>query len=294
MKTKPLTNIILGAVFGMISLVSVLPLLFVVAISLSSEESLWEYGYSFIPHEFSVEAYRYIFANAGFFGRSFLNSVIITVSGTLLSLFLISSMAYVMTRVDRRTERLLTLLIMIPMFFSGGLAASYVVNVRLFELKNTLLSMIVIPACSTWYIMVLRTYFRSNMNRSLIDSALMDGASEFQIYSRIVLPLSKPILATIGLFEACAYWNSWYYAMLYIDSSRTDLFPLQYTLVQMQQKMDYALNASDSISGLSAVSLPSESFRMAVVVMIILPVIFIYPFLSKYFVRGIMEGSVKE
>ena len=287
------TGLALSAMFLLLSVLTVLPLLFVLIVSLSSEASIAARGYSFFPTEWSLAAYRYLLRSIDYIGHSFLLSVLLTLAGTLLSLALISTMAFVLSRREFRFRKLFTALILIPMFFSGGLAASYVVNTQLFGLKNTFWALLLPGACSSWYIFVMRTYFRQNIPSEILESAQMDGASILRIFVQFVLPLSRPILITVGLFEAFGYWNSWYYAMLYIGAEHRELFPLQYVLYSLQKNVEF-MAANEHISGAVIANLPTETFRMAVVVLIIAPIIVCYPFFRKAFLRGLTVGAVKE
>lgn len=292
-RVKPGSNALLCVLFSLLGFATFLPLLLVIIISFSSEASIAEKGYSFFPSSWSLDAYRYIWKSIDYIGHSFLLSLVIMILGTVLSLGLISTMAYVLSRKDFRFRKLYTVIILIPMFFGGGLAASYVVNTQLFGLKNNILALILPPACSSWYILVMRTYFRKNIPVDLYDAAEIDGAGPIRIFFSIVLPLSKPILIAIGLFQAFAYWNSWYYAMLYISPNHKELYPLQYVLYSIQRNIEF-MAANENISGAVVRELPSETFRMAVVVLTVAPILVSYPFFRKFFVKGIMTGAVKE
>lgn len=292
-RVKPGSNALFCVLFSLLGFATFLPLLLVIIISFSSEASIAEKGYSFFPSSWSLDAYRYIWKSIDYIGHSFLLSLVIMILGTVLSLGLISTMAYVLSRKDFRFRKLYTVIILIPMFFGGGLAASYVVNTQLFGLKNNILALILPPACSSWYILVMRTYFRKNIPVDLYDAAEIDGAGPIRIFFSIVLPLSKPILIAIGLFQAFAYWNSWYYAMLYISPNHKELYPLQYVLYSIQRNIEF-MAANENISGAVVRELPSETFRMAVVVLTVAPILVSYPFFRKFFVKGIMTGAVKE
>ncbi len=260
------------------------PIILIAIVSVSSDGSMLSRGYSFLPDSYSLDAYRYMIDHRAYIGHSFLLSIILTLCGTVLSLTLISTMAYVMSHRDFRYGKLYTALIVIPMFFSGGLAATYAVNVQLYGLKDTFWALLLPEACSGWYILVMRTYFRQSIPEETVRAARMDGASTLRIFTDIVLPMSKPIMVTVGLLKALNYWNSWYYAMLYISSNRKDLFPLQYVLYSLQKDVEFMANA-DAISGAVMADPPSESFRMAVTVLLILPVIFISPLFRKISVK---------
>ncbi len=289
---RPRSNVFISLLAVFIAVVTILPIVFVFIISFSSEESIVKRGYSFIPKEFSLEAYKYLMSSMDIIGKSFLISIFIMIVGTALSLWLISTMAFVISRRDFRLQKLYMLLIIIPMFFSGGLVASYVVNTQLLNLKNNVLALILPGACSSWYILVMRTYFKNQIPEELLDAARTDGATTFRLFMQIVLPLSKPIMVTVGIFEAFAYWNSWYYAMLYISQNHSELYPLQYVLYSIQKSVEF-VSHNDKISGTVVRHTPTESFRMAIVVIITIPVLIAYPLLQKYLEKGIMAGGLK-
>ena len=275
-------NILISGMFILLSFLTMLPVIFVFIVSISSEASIAEKGYSFFPSGLSLDAYRYMLRSIDYIGHSFLLSALLTAAGTVLSLILISTMAFVLSRREFRFRSFYTVLIIIPMFFSGGLAASYVVNTQIFGLKNTFFALLLPGACSSWYILVMRTYFRQNIPNEILESAQMDGASILQVFVRFVIPLSRPILITVGAFEAFAYWNSWYYAMLYIGSNHKELFPLQYVLYNLQKNVEF-MAANENISGAIIKELPTETFRMAVVMLIMVPILISYPFFRKAF-----------
>ena len=219
-------------------------------------------------------------------------TLLVTVIGTVLSLFLISTMAYALSRKDFLLRKLYTAIVVIPIFFGGGIASSYAVNTQFLGLKNSIWALILIPACSSWYIIVMRTYFLSNIPPEILEAARLDGASAARIFFRFVIPLSKPIMITVGLFEAFSYWNSWYENLLYTDSNHSGLYTLQYVLYNMEKNVSF-LTSGDSISGLSAARVPTESFRMALVVVIILPILVTYPMFGRHIKNGLNAGAGK-
>ncbi len=273
-----------------LSTLMVLPLILIFAISFSSESSIAENGYRFWPTKWSLEAYSYIFNNSGNLLRAFGVTFIVTATGTLLSLMLISTMAYVLSNKTYKNRKLLNRFVLIPMFFGGGLAAIYAVNTQLFNLKNNILALILPVACSSWYIIVMRTYFSNNIPGEVLEAARLDGANTFRLYLQFVLPLSKPILLTVGVFEAFSYWNSWYENLIYTDSRYSNLYTLQYILYNMEKNAS-AITANEYVSGGVTANIPTESLRMALACIIIVPVILIYPFFRKLFVRGLTGGT---
>lgn len=285
-------NILCSILMITLAFFIVLPVILVIILSFSSEQSIAENGYRVIPSSFSLDAYRYIAMNIKDLLLSFGVTLFITVTGSALSLFLISTMAFVLSRKEFKLASFYTVLILIPLFFGGGLAASYAVNTQLLGLKNSILAMILPGACSSWYILVMRTYFKENIPGEVLEAAEMDGASVFRIFWQFVLPMSTPILVTVGLFEAFAYWNTWYEALLYIDTGHSFLYPLQYLLYTMQMRAEFA-SSGENVSGAVLKQIPTESFRMALVVIIIAPVLLSYPFFQKFFIKGLTSGIGK-
>ena len=295
---RPGTNLAYSALFALLALLCVLPVVFVIIISFSSQASIGKAGYRFAPVEWSSEAYRYVWHLRDYHGfptvlRSFLNSLCVTVAGTALGLMLISSMGYVISRKTFRLRKAYAVFLFIPMIFNGGLLATYVVNAQLLHLKNTYWALILPLACSSFYIMVMATFFRTAIPDAIIESGKMDGAGQLRIFSQLVLPISLPSLATIALFLTFGYWNDWYQACLYLESSRHELFPLQYVLVNIEKNIQFLANNDIMMSGQSG-ELPTETMRMAIVVITVVPIMFSYPFFQKYFVSGLTVGSVKE
>ena len=290
---KPVTNVVFTAIFILLAIMTFLPVLFVFIISISSEASIAQNGYSFFPAEFSIESYAYLWQSKDYIGRSFLNSVGITVVGTVIGLCLTSTLGYVLSRPNYYMKGLYTWMLIIPMLFSGGLVASYMVNTQIYHLKNTYWAMILPGACSTFYVIVMRTFFQTTVPDSIIESGKIDGASQLRIFTQLVLPISLPVIATIGLFLTFNYWNAWYSAMLYIDSNHRDLYPLQYVLISIEKNISFMARNEDYFKEDSMMNLPSETIRMAIVMVVVIPIACSYPFFQRYFVGGLTIGAVK-
>ena len=225
--------------------------------------------------------------------QAFFTSIGITVVGTLIGLTLISTMGYVLSRRNFKLRGIYTTLIFIPMIFNGGLLSTYVVNTQLLHLRNTYWALILPLACSSFYVIIMRTFFQTTVPDEIIESGKVDGASQLRIFLQLVLPISLPALATIALFLTFAYWNDWYQAKLYIETSRRDLYPLQYVLVNIEENISYLTNNQGNMSADSSNVLPSETMRMAIVVIAVVPIMFSYPFFQKYFISGLTIGAVK-
>ena len=292
-RIKPATNAVFTAIFILLAIITFLPLLFVLIISISSEASIAQNGYSFFPTELSLESYAYLWQSKAYIGRAFLNSVGITIVGTIIDLCLTSTLGYVLSRPNYYMKGVYTWMLIIPMLFSGGLVASYMVNTQIYHLKNTYWAMILPGACSTFYVIVVRTFFQTTVPDSIIESGKIDGASQLRIFTQLVLPISLPVIATIGLFLTFNYWNAWYSAMLYIDSNHRDLYPLQYVLISIEKNISFMARNEDFLTEESMRNLPTETMRMAIVMVVVIPIACSYPFFQRYFVGGLTIGAVK-
>lgn len=290
------TNLICNILIALFAISCVMPFIFVIIISLTDETYLVNHGYSFFPKEWSMDAYQYIFRGvmSERIVRAFGVSILVTVVGTLVNTTMTSTYAYAISRPYFPYRRFFTIYALITMLFAPGMVATYLVVTNLLQLKDTIWALILPGALGPFGIMVMRTFFRKTVPDSIVESARMDGAGEFLIFGKIVLPLAVPGIATISLFSVLAYWNDWFNALLYVQNDK--LYPLQYLLMQIQKNLqELAQNA-----GLSAqmadglASLPRESVRMAIVVIATLPIVLTYPFFQKYFVGGLTIGGVKE
>ena len=232
------SNIILLVILTLLAAVCVLPVLLVVIVSFSSEQSIFLKGYSFFPAEFSLEAYRFFLRLGDQIVRSYAITLFVTVFGTLFSLVVTTMLSYVLSRPDYRYGRVLTLLLLFTMLFNGGLVPSYMVNTQLLGLRDTVWALIFPMSLNVFYVVVLRTFFKG-IPLEIIEAAHIDGAGEFYTFLRIVLPLSKPGVATIGLFTVIAYWNDWFLGMLYIFE--TEKYPIQTLLQSMQNSLEALL-----------------------------------------------------
>ncbi|MDO4662080.1 MAG: carbohydrate ABC transporter permease [Tissierellia bacterium] len=289
------SNVILNIILLILSISAILPFIFVVMISVTDETSLIKYGYQLIPKDFSWNAYKYIFTGASQILVSYRNSIIVTVTGVVLGLFLTSTYSYALSRTDFYYRGFFSKVAVIPMLFSGGLVSTYLVISSFLNLKDSLWALIVPLLLNTFNIIVMRTFFQTTIPKALIEAAKMDGANEFQIFTKIVLPISLPGLATIGLFLTLAFWNDWQNAMLYITSDSK--IPIQYLLIRIQNSTTFLSTRAGDIGGVASQAfgtLPKETLRMAIVVLTTLPISLAYPFFQKYFIQGLTLGAVKE
>ena len=291
---KPV-NFLFNILIAVFAFSCILPFVFVISISLSSETALTTYGYSFWPRDFTFFGYNYLFGQmqAKILQALFV-TVLITVLGTLINSTATSLYAYVISRSNFPFRRFFTVFCLITMLFSPGIVANYLVMTNLLQLKDTIWALILPMAVSPFNIIVMRTFFKRSVSDSIIESARIDGASELRIFVQIVLPLAVPGIATISLFAALGYWNDWFNALLYIQ--KDSLIPLQYLLMKIQNNIQYLTQNAGASSQLvgGMASIPGESARMAIVVISTLPIAISYPFFQKYFVKGLTIGGVKE
>ncbi|MDR2419228.1 MAG: carbohydrate ABC transporter permease [Treponema sp.] len=277
-----------------LSLVCIIPMLLVVSISFSSEEALREYGYRLIPASFSLEGYAYLFKQGGTIFPSLGMSILVTSIGTSLGVILNALLGYVLSRREYKLQPFYVWFVFIPMIFNGGLVASYFIVAQFLRLRDSMWVLIVPLAVSSYNVILCKTFFRSTIPDSLLESAKIDGASQLTIFFKIVFPLSLPVLATIALFLSFGYWNDWFTSMLYIDNPR--LFTLQAYLNRLLGDINF-LAQNAALLGVSQAqllaSMPKEAARMAIVVVAVLPIACAYPFFQRYFVSGLTVGAVK-
>lgn len=272
----------------------IIPFIFVVIISFTSQDSIRMLGYSFTPAKWSLEAYKYIFKMGDQLWRSYFNSFFITIVGTICSLLISIMYAYALYRKDFKYRKFFTFFCFFTMIFGGGLAPTYVVCKSVLGLSDSYAAIIVPMLLNPFNLIIMRTFFQSSIPDELIDAAAIDGSGEYSTLFRIIIPISKPGIATVGLLTALAYWNEWFIPMLYIKDPK--YIPLQYLLMQMQTKVDFLVKNSSMIGAEAAhimSDLPQDSLRMALVVLIVVPITFAYPFFQRYIISGLTIGSVK-
>ena len=278
-----------------LSACAVIPMVLLFMSSITDNDVLISNGYSFFPEKFSLYAYEYIFKTGNSVIHAYGISIVLTAIGTVLSLILTTLLAYALSKKGLPGRTFLSFYVFFTMLFNGGLVPTYMNYTNTFGIKNTFLALLV-PGllCNGFYVLLMKSYFVTGVPYEITEAAIIDGATEFQNFFRIVLPLSKPIVATIGLFSGIAYWNDWQNGYIYL-TKRTDLYSIQNLLNRMIQNIQYlsqnASNIQEADVGLA--SIPSVSIRMAMAVVGVLPIIVIYPFIQSNFVKGITLGGVK-
>lgn len=269
---------------------ALVPFILVLSASFTDEVTLNRFGYKLWPKEFSLDAYKLALKDGGI-GQAYIITVFTTVAGTLTSMTLSSLAAYTMSVKTFRSRGAVAMFIYFTMLFNGGLVPSYLLITKFLKLQNNILVLLLPSLCNAWNILLLRNFFNS-VPDSLREAAKVDGASDFRVLVQIILPVSLPAIATIGLFYALSYWNEWYKCLLYIDGNHKNLYTLQYLIQRILRQVNYAANLPAEAAALQG-RLPTYSFRMAAIMLAIGPIVLLYPFLQKYFVAGLTVGAVK-
>jgi hypothetical protein len=274
-----------------LSLCCLIPFLFIISGAFSSEQSILEHGFSLIPIEYSLEAFRAVFAVPKNIFNAYGVTIFITIVGTVVGIFFSSMAAYVLQRKEFRPRTFFSFFFYFTTIFNGGIVPWYILMIRYFNMKNNIMALILPNLFNVFYIIIIRSFISNSIPDSITESAKIDGAGEFHIFVKMILPLSKPILATMGLFTALNYWNDWFNAMLFVDEQK--LIPLQYYLYRMLSQISMLRNLIAKVPQLAAVTPPEESFKMAMTLVTIGPILLLYPFVQRFFVSGIMIGAVK-
>lgn len=293
MKPNSLEQGFVHLVFVIICCLCLIPFLLLVSASLTDEMSIIQQGYSFFPGKFSLESYKFLFQEPKMIFNAYGVSVIVTVVGTFSSLAIMSLLAYPISRREMPFRSSISFFIFFTMLFNGGLVPTYLMYTNVFDIKNSLLALI-IPGLlvNAFYVILMRTFFTVSIPAAVVESAYIDGAGEFRIFCQIVLPLSLPVLATVGLFQLINYWNDWFNGLIYItDSSYYSIQVLLNTiLMNVQYLMD---NATYSSQMEDAGVIPTQGVRIAIAVVGVIPILIAYPFFQRYFVKGLTIGAVK-
>lgn len=287
-------EVIINIIFILFCAICVVPFIFVVIISFSSSESIRQIGFSFTPKSWSLEAYAYLRDLGQQLWLSYFNSFFITIVGTVLSVLICVLYSYALFRKDFKYRRFFTFFSFFTMLFGGGLAPTYMVCKQVLGLADSYWATIVPLLVNPFNIIVMRTFFQSSVPEELIESAAIDGSGEYNTLFKIIVPISKPGIATIALLNALAYWNEWFIPMLYVRDDH--YIPLQYLLQRMQNNVEFLAKNAAMLGAEGAklsAQLPSDSLRMAVVVLIVIPIACAYPFFQRYIVSGLTIGSVK-
>lgn len=277
----------------LLSVSVVVPFLIMLSSSFSDETAVLANGYSLFPREFSLDAYQYILSDSTTVLRAYGVTIFVTVAGTAASLLITTMFAYVLAQDRLPFGRLMMFLVIVTMLFSGGLVPTYYIYTQILHIKDTIFALIVPNLMmSAFNLILVRNYFRTSIPQAIIEAATIDGCSKFMTFVKVVLPLSLPIIATIGLMTALAYWNDWTNSLYYMNSSK--YYSVQQVLRLMIDNVSYLQEMGVSTSGVENAQIPLTTVRMAIAVVAVVPVMIAYPFFQKYFVKGITIGAVKE
>ena len=288
-------QILAHIILAFLSFLAVVPFVLMIVSSLTDNNTLIANGYSFWPEKWSLYAYEYIFNTGNSVLHAYGISIVLTIVGTLIALILTTMLSYVISRKGLPGRGVITFLVVFTMLFNGGLVPTYMVYAKIFNVKNTFMALLVPGLLMNGFnIMLMKSYFCTNIPDEIVDAAYTDGATDFQAFYKVALPLAKPIVATIALFVGIAYWNDWMNGYIYITKN-TDLYSVQNLLNRMMQNIQYLSQNSSNIqqAGVGLNAIPTASVRMAMATVGVLPILVVYPFVQKYFVKGITLGGVK-
>ncbi len=289
---SPTTNTVMNVLMVVLCLLTLAPFYMIIIASVTSEAALTANGYRLWPEEFSFNAYTYLFRPGSVIVTAYVNTILSTMAGTVLTMVLVALYAYPLSRRRFRFSGFFTFYAFFTMLFGGGLVAYYMVMRQILQIQNTIWALFLPSSFSPFWVFVMRTYYKTQIPEEIIESARMDGASEWRTLTQIVLPLSIPGLATVGLFSAIGIWNNFFNVLLLID--KVELYNLQYTIYSTLNNIRFLLENADKMQGLvNLAELPTQTFRMAMAVVTIGPIILAYPFFQRYFIRGLTIGAIK-
>lgn len=289
---SPFTNFGFNFLLIISSLLTLIPVYVIVIASVTSEASLTTNGYQLWPEEFSGMAYRFLFSQGSIVVTAYKNTIISTVAGTIMSVIMVGLYAYPLSRDNFKFGTFFTFFAFFTLLFSGGLVAYYMVARQVLLIQNSLWALFLPSAFSPFWVIVMRTFYKANVPNEIVEAARIDGAGEWRTYLQIVVPLSIPGLATVALFSAIGIWNNFFNALLLVDDAQ--YYSLQFTIYTTLNNIRFLLENADKMSGLVNVSeLPSQTFRMAMAVVTVGPVILAYPFFQRFFIKGLTIGAIK-
>lgn len=288
-------NFGINLLFVLLALVCVLPVVITVSISLSSEQALNESGFGILPKQFTTEAYEFVFERGATFLRAYAVTAGVTAVGSFLSVLVVSFYAFALSRTDLRYNRFFTIYVLITMLFNGGLVPWYIVCSQFLHITNKYTGLFLPYLFNAWHVIIMRTFYKTTVSPELIEAAKIDGANEWQIFFRVASPLCKAGYATIALFSVLIFWNDWWLSLILMTDQK--FATLQYYLYQVLTQVTVIREMSTRISGTAlaeyARSLPAETVRFAICVIALGPILFVYPFFQRYFIKGMTIGALK-
>ncbi len=289
---SPATNVIFNIVLIFFAILTLIPVYIIGISSITSEASLAANGYRLWPEAFSVNAYNFLFGQGSIVVTAYRNTIIATVVGTVLSVAMVGLYAYPISRRDFKLGTFFTFFAFFTMLFNGGLVSYYMVMRQILHLQDNLWALFMPSIFSPFWVIVMRTFYRMNVPEEILEAARIDGAGEWRTFLQIVLPLSIPGLATVALFSAIGIWNNFFNSLLLVDDAQ--FYSLQFTIYTTLNNIRFLLENADKMQGLVNISeLPSQTFRMAMAVVTVGPIILAYPFFQRFFIRGLTIGAIK-
>lgn len=290
---SPIANLIWHIVFILLAIACVMPVILVIMVSVTHNDSLIDYGYSFTPVKFSWIAYESLFTDYWTIVNAYAVSIGITVAGTLLGVLLMALYAYPISRTDYPYRNFFTFFLFFTMLFSGGLVSKYLIYTQVLGLTDSYFSLMLPLLIIPFNVFIMRTFFQTTIHPALIESARIDGAGELRIFFRLIMPLSLPVMATMALFSTITFWNDWFNALLFIRTATK--YPLQYLMIRVINDIQFLRNNVQLAmqNPQLMAELPNESLQMAMAVVGMGPILLVYPFFQKYFVKGLTIGAIK-
>jgi len=291
--TKPKNSMAKAANYFILlsfSLLCLIPFILVLSISLSNELKISQFGYSLLPRDFTVYAYQFIFALPETILNAYRVTIAVTFLGTGFSLLVTALIAYPLSRKYLRFRNAISFYVFFTMLFNGGMVSWYIVTTQILRLKENIWALIIPYLANSWYILIMRNFFRMSIPDTLVESAKIEGAGELRIFWQIAMPLALPGLATVAFFTTLGYWNDWWLGLMLITRNNR-VVPLQLLLYRMMSTIEYLKSTPEMMN--RRIEVPGESARMATVILTIGPVIFIYPFFQNYFIKGLTVGAIK-
>jgi len=291
-KTNFTAHVIINIIFIILCAMIVFPFLLLISVSLSNEQDISKYGYSLIPVHFDLSAYKFIFKNPQSILDAYKVTIAFSVLGMIMSAFAMAMIAYPLSKRNFNGKSFVSFYLFFTMLFSGGLVPTYILNTQYLHLADNFWIYILPSLVSPWFVFMMRSFFQG-LPAEIGEAVLIDGGNEYTIFFRMVLPLSKPVIATVSLFTFLGKWNDWYVSMLYIDNNK--LISLQYLLQRTLENLELIKNSTfmnkEVLSSMQEI--PSETTRMAMAIVVAGPAVLVFPFFQKYFVKGLTVGSVK-
>ena len=285
------TNALFNVLLIVACVLTIFPLWIIVISSITSEVALTTYGYRLWPLEFSTNAYSYLFRDGSVILTAYRNTLIATFSGTIITVITVGLYAYALSRPDFKFKKFFTFFSFFTMLFGGGMVSYYNMARKVLGLQDTVYALFLPMAFSAYWVIIMRTFYQSTVPEAIIESARIDGCGEWRTLIQIVAPLAIPGFATVGLFSAIGIWNDFRNCLLLNDKAQ--YFNLQYTIYQTMNNLRFLKENASRMGGVNVSNLPAETFRMAMAVVTVGPIILAYPFFQQYFVKGLTVGAVK-